>query len=118
MRALCQRSVLLLLTVGLVIALQTGKAQHALTQDERALPTRTTDVPLRFEHLGVEDGLSQASIWNITQDRQGFMWFCTEDGLNRYDGRRVTVYRNIPFDPTSLSNSIILAVEAVISHRY
>jgi signal transduction histidine kinase/ligand-binding sensor domain-containing protein len=41
---------------------------------------------VRFQHLGVERGLSQASVRAIAQDRQGFMWFGTQEGLNRFDG--------------------------------
>jgi two-component system sensor histidine kinase ChiS len=62
---------------------------------------------LRFEHLSVEDGLSQDSVTCILQDHKGFMWFGTGDGLNRYDGYRFTVYRHDPADPTSLSSSDI-----------
>jgi diguanylate cyclase (GGDEF)-like protein len=47
----------------------------------------------RFTHLSVEDGLSQSSVEYILQDRMGFMWFGTQEGLNRYDGYRFTVHR-------------------------
>ena len=43
-----------------------------------------------FEHLSVEDGLSNNSVNCILQDRKGFMWFGTNDGLNRYDGHTFT----------------------------
>jgi PAS domain S-box-containing protein len=59
----------------------------------------------RFEHLGIKDGLSQSTVRGILQDSQGFMWFCTQYGLNRYDAYRFTVYRNDPSDPTSISDS-------------
>ncbi len=47
----------------------------------------------RFTHLSVEDGLSQSSVEHILQDRLGFLWFGTQEGLNRYDGYRFTVHR-------------------------
>lgn len=60
--------------------------------------------PLRFEYLTVEDGLSNSAVMFIMQDSQGFMWFGTQDGLNKYDGYTVTVYRHTPDNPNSLSN--------------
>ena len=42
--------------------------------------------PMRFERLGLDDGLSQQAVLAIDQDAAGFMWFGTEDGLNRFDG--------------------------------
>jgi ligand-binding sensor domain-containing protein len=49
---------------------------------------------IRFEHLSTEKGLSQSVVDHILQDDQGFMWFGTEDGLNRYDGYEFKVYRH------------------------
>ena len=40
----------------------------------------------QFEHITVEEGLSQRTVRGIEQDRFGFMWFATHDGLNKYDG--------------------------------
>ena len=64
---------------------------------------------LRFEHLSIEEGLSQQSTLSILQDRQGFMWFGTQAGLNRFDGYRMTVYRNDPNDPASLPDNFVSA---------
>ena len=60
---------------------------------------------LQFGHFGVDDGLSQGVVLSILQDSQGFMWFCTEDGLNKYDGYDFTVYKHEPENPNSLSSS-------------
>jgi ligand-binding sensor domain-containing protein/signal transduction histidine kinase len=68
------------------------------------------DVPvreLRFTHLITNDGLSQGYVTAILQDRRGFMWFATRDGLNRYDGNAFVVYKNNPNDPDSLSSNFI-----------
>jgi ligand-binding sensor domain-containing protein/signal transduction histidine kinase len=64
---------------------------------------------LRFEHLGLEQGLAQETVKTILQDRAGFMWFGTQGGLNRYDGYRMRVYRSDPGDPASLPDNYIQA---------
>lgn len=62
---------------------------------------------LRFEHLTILDGLTQNSIYSIAQDQDGYMWFATADGLNRYDGYRFTGFRHNPDDTTSLSDNYV-----------
>jgi signal transduction histidine kinase/ligand-binding sensor domain-containing protein len=58
----------------------------------------------RFDHLSLEDGLSQSSVNTILQDQQGFMWFGTQDGLDRYDGYTFKIFRPDLNDPNSLSD--------------
>lgn len=55
-----------------------------------------------FAHFTTEDGLSQSSVFSITQDDIGFMWFATEDGLNKFDGNKFIVYRPEVNDSTSI----------------
>lgn len=62
---------------------------------------------LRLVHLSVEQGLSQNTVQCVLQDRQGFMWFGTQDGLNKYDGYGFTIYRPDPQNPQSLSGTRI-----------
>lgn len=62
---------------------------------------------MAFRHLTTVDGLSQSYIYTILQDRQGFMWFATRDGLNRYDGNTVVVYKHNPDNPESLGDNFI-----------
>jgi ligand-binding sensor domain-containing protein/signal transduction histidine kinase len=64
---------------------------------------------LRFDRLSIEQGLSQESVLNVLQDRQGFMWFGTQAGLNRFDGYKTTVFRNDPQDPGSIVDNYVLA---------
>lgn len=62
---------------------------------------------LQFEHLSIEHGLSQINVHSILQDTKGFLWFGTEDGLNRYDGYNFVIYRNELNDPTTISDNFI-----------
>jgi ligand-binding sensor domain-containing protein len=63
-----------------------------------------------FNHLVIDDGLSQSSVTCIFQDRKGFMWFGTQDGLNRYDGYNIKIFKNNPNDTTSLTNNFIFSI--------
>jgi ligand-binding sensor domain-containing protein/signal transduction histidine kinase len=63
---------------------------------------------LKFAHLTTKEGLSQSSVTEILQDRRGFMWFATRDGLNRYDGNAFVVYKHNPNNPGSLSSNFVL----------
>lgn len=65
---------------------------------------------LTFEQLSIEHGLSQSIVFSILQDQQGFMWFGTEDGLNKYDGYDFTVLRHNPNENNSLSFSDVRAI--------
>lgn len=46
-----------------------------------------------FKNISIKDGLSQATVESILQDSRGYMWFATNDGLNRYNGYNFKVYR-------------------------
>ena len=71
-------------------------------------PTLIRDtLTLQFRHISIKDGLSQGMVHAILQDRYGFMWFATKDGLNRYDGYSFKVYRHDPTDSTTVRNSFI-----------
>ena len=48
-----------------------------------------------YKHIGVEDGLSNRRIYNIQKDHQGYMWFLTHNGIDRYDGKNFKQYRLI-----------------------
>lgn len=53
---------------------------------------------LRFDRYTLNDGLSQSTIVSMLQDRQGFIWIGTEDGLNRFDGHQFKIFRKNPTD--------------------
>jgi ligand-binding sensor domain-containing protein len=60
---------------------------------------------IKFERISVEQGLSNNLVYCLYQDSRGFMWFGTDDGLNKYDGYKFTVYRHDPDDPSTLSHN-------------
>jgi ligand-binding sensor domain-containing protein/signal transduction histidine kinase len=65
---------------------------------------------IEFRHLKVRNGLSQSWVKSMCQDRYGFMWFGTNEGLNKYDGYTFTVYKNNPEDEHSISNNAIESI--------
>lgn len=70
---------------------------HATAQSEK----------LEFKRIGTKDGLSQNIVQCIIKDHKGFMWFGTRDGLNRYDGYKMVVYKNLASDETTISDNMI-----------
>ena len=104
----------ILVIVFLLVACNGIETALAPTQTQ-AIPTPSTSLEieeqyplpgvnstLRFEHIGLAEGLSQSVIHAILQDHFGFLWVGTEDGLNRYDGYNFKIYR----PDTENSNSI------------
>lgn len=75
----------------------------------RACAEDVTHTP-RFRHLTIRDGLSNNSVYCITQDDLGFMWFGTFSGLNRYDGHEIGVFLPEPVNPDSIAGSVIFDV--------
>lgn len=65
---------------------------------------------INFQSLTVDDGLSQSLVEYIYQDSNGYIWIGTNDGLNRYNGNEVKVYKNIKNDDTSISNNMISSI--------
>lgn len=61
-------------------------------------------------HILSENGLSQNTVHDILQDSKGFIWFATEDGLNKYDGYNFTVYKNSQEDEYSISDNFIWTI--------
>ena len=58
---------------------------------------------IAFNHLTVENGLSQSSVFSIAQDSVGFMWFGTKDGLNKYNTRNFEVFKRERGNPNSIT---------------
>ncbi len=72
-----------------------------------AIGTVAQSPSLYFQKLTTGNGLSHNKINCILQDRRGFMWIGTDDGLNRYDGNNFLIFRNNPSDSSSLTGNII-----------
>ncbi len=86
-----------LLYSGIILFFATGFPVHA-------------QQTVRFSHLTVKEGLSQGSVSCILQDRKGFIWFGTFDGLNRYDGYKFTIYRHAAAEPGSINGNFIVMI--------
>ncbi len=67
--------------------------------------------PMRFDHLTLDDGLSQSNVLSVLQDSDGFMWFATENGLNRYNGYEFEYYRRERGNPDALASDFIFDIQ-------
>jgi ligand-binding sensor domain-containing protein len=63
---------------------------------------------IEFEHISIKEGLSQGSFNCILQDNKGFMWFGTQNGLNRYDGHEFKPYTLDTDNPKVLSGMSLI----------
>lgn len=95
---------------GLYVLLLLLSAPATLGQAETISPAAIANGSLIFDHLTIADGLSEGTTVDILQDEQGFIWFGTQYGLNKYDGYQFTVYTHSPDNPESMSENNIRAV--------
>ena len=65
---------------------------------------------IQFKHLTINDGLSYSWVNTITQDKFGFIWIGTDDGLNRYDGNNFRIYKNDRLDTNSIRSSTVTKI--------
>lgn len=68
------------------------------------------EAPLKFERLGLAQGLVNPTVYDILQDRTGYLWLATEGGLVKYDGYTFTTYQYDPSNPQSLSTNLVTAL--------
>ncbi len=66
--------------------------------------------PIFFNQISQEDGLRNGNVRAIVKDFQGFVWIGTEDGLHRFDGNQMKIYRHRDSDSLSLSSNFILGL--------
>ena len=70
-----------------------------------------------FKNYQVENGLAHNSVWTVMQDSKGFMWFGTNDGLNRFDGKHFKVYRKKQNDSLSIGHNFIHCIKEDSKNR-
>ena len=70
----------------------------------------------QFRVYRVENGLSQNTVWCSMQDHNGFIWFGTKDGLNRFDGYCFKIFRNNPDDDSTIGNNFVRAIYEDTDH--
>lgn len=75
------------------------------------LPVHLFPQSSNIQIINSKNGLSQNTVYNIVQDLDGYLWFSTEDGLNRYDGYSMSVYRHDTDDSLSLKENLISFIE-------
>ena len=93
------------LMILMLVCLRGVEAQDSLSSTDIGSGLLPRNIQLTI--LSTNDGLSQATVNSIVQDKHGFMWFGTQEGLNRYDGYDFTVYQHHLEDPRSLAHDWI-----------
>jgi len=107
LRSLYNRSICQLLSL-IFFSLLLACVHPSQAQKKAALPNRFPEP--RFEHIGLKDGLPENSVLCILQDRFGFLWLGTQNGLAKYDGYSMIVYQPEPGNPASISDHTINAI--------
>ena len=100
-----------LFILSIIFGIQSARADEASTENLiKSKTSLSNQAALKFKHLLSVDGLSHNKIFDITQDKDGFIWMATEDGLNRYDGKNFVIYRKNLADPTSIADNLVRKV--------
>ena len=75
------------------------------------LPLHAPAQSFRFDHITGREGLSQSQAYCMLHDRDGYLWIGTQDGLNRFDGSEFKVFKNDPFNSTTLTHNWIWSMD-------
>lgn len=71
-------------------------------------PQMAAQKTVAYETISIAEGLSQGMVFDILQDKQGFIWVATKNGLNQYNGYEFRVFTNDPYNSHSLSSNTII----------
>jgi ligand-binding sensor domain-containing protein/signal transduction histidine kinase len=87
-----------------------GNRSHTITASGLLMALARSQFTLPSRQISINQGLSQSTVLCILEDREGYIWIGTQDGLNRFDGYHLKVYKHDPAVSTSLSNNTIRAI--------
>ncbi len=89
-----------------------ASAANAQQVRESEMPAAISDrpLPVRFENLSIEDGLAMSVVESIYQDRYGFMWIGTQNGVDRYDGHEFKLYETEAFNSESIPEGWVMEI--------
>ncbi len=92
---------LLLASISSFAVMAQERASPAVASAEAGTP------PWPYQHINKESGLSNSAITAVYMDRDDYVWFGSWDGLNRYDGSSIKIYKPDAFEKNSISNNVI-----------
>ena len=72
--------------------------------------TASAQLTAGYETISIAQGLSQGMVFATLQDREGFIWVATKNGLNRYDGYSFRIFTNDPYNSNSISSNTVTAL--------
>jgi ligand-binding sensor domain-containing protein len=86
-------AVIVLIPFSLTMTSTTVNSNTVAAEPDHSSPVRQSPSKQAvFQHLTIDDGLSHNSVFHVLQDRQGFIWMTTVEGINRYDGMTMTTF--------------------------
>lgn len=85
----------------------TSNLSFANPLNQNIINKNISDIQLKFSQFSTNEGLSSNNVFDISQDNQGYLWIATEDGLNRFDGKKIEFYRHDINDKFSISDNVI-----------
>lgn len=108
MSRIFKSTLLLLLTFFITL----GNSKVAFSDEIDFINRSVAEIEkVNFQNITTDQGLSGSLITCIFQDSKGYMWIGTEDGLNQYDGKTITIYNYESGNENSLSSTYVTSIE-------